>query len=159
MTTPATRNWDGLDQLLAQDAAVTQQLLELFAAERTALEQRAYDDFEQLLQRKGTALAALEAGTLARRQWQQQHGLPDDTQALTAAEREAPAVAARWRELAEQWGRCQQANRVNEQVAHRTRTVVSRLLDIFSGNAGQGGTYDASGGRRRAQTGRNITTA
>lgn len=157
MTT--TRDWASLDQLLAQDAAITQRLLDLFAAEREALQQRAYDRFEELLCHKGEALAALEAGTLTRRRWQQEQGLADDQAAIAAAEREAPATAARWRELAARWDQCQQANRVNEQIAQRTRTVVGRLLDILSGNAGMGGTYDASGGKRRLQSGRNITTA
>jgi flagellar biosynthesis/type III secretory pathway chaperone len=159
MTTPAARDWTSLDQLLAQDAATTRQLLDLFAEEREALQQRAYDHFELLLQRKGEALAALQAGTLTRRRWQEAHGLADDQQALAAADREAPATAAQWHELADLWDRCQQANRVNEQIAQRTRTVVGRLLDILSGNAGMGGTYDASGGKRRLQSGRNITTA
>lgn len=153
------RDWSGIDRLLDQDIQTSQQLLALFNEERQALQQRSYEAFEQLLNIKAELIRALETSTTARRRWQLQQGFDDDAAALAAAVAERPELASRWRQLADLWNECQQANRINEQVAQRTRVVVGRVLDILSGNAGLGGTYDAAGGKRRLQTGRNITSA
>lgn len=152
-------NWQPLEAALVHDEQVTGELLELLGRERTLLEQRQYAGFEELLRTKRDLLAALEQNTLHRRQWQQAMGFSDDNAALDAAGLEAPQLAERWRTLADQWQHCQHGARVNDQICQRTRTVVGRVLDILSGNSGQGATYDAGGTQRRLQRGRNITTA
>lgn len=158
-TTPAAPiAWGTLRQYLERDQQLSEALLALLESERTCLEQRDYSAFEELLQRKSALLGELAGNGQQRLQWQQSVGLPDDCAALAAAEAAEPSLAEFWRQLATVWETCQQRTRVNEQIAQRTRVVVGRMLDILSGNAGQGSTYDAGGTTHRLQTGRNITT-
>src|SRR5690606_34832093 len=121
--------------------------------------QRDYAAFEQLLATKNELLQALQQNTEARRAWLPGQGLADDGAALARARIDAPELARGWERLAELWQTCQHESRVNDQVAQRTRTVVAHLLDVLSGNAGQGSTYDDKGSTRRMQTARPITSA
>lgn len=163
VTTPrsntANPDWSQLISSLREADALSQQLLAVLDLERKALEQRDYANFETLLGEKTRLLMALEANTRLRGNWLQQHGFADDRSALKHLEQQLPELAKRWRALAALWQQCQTASRINDQISQRTRMVVGKMLDILSGNAGQGSIYDDKGTTRRAQTGRTITNA
>ena len=131
----------------------------LATTQRLLLEQRRYEQFETLLGEKQTLLKTLDAGAGARRDQLAARGIHGESEALALLAEEAPEVAARWHRLADAWRECQQANQINEQICHRTRQVVTRLLDVLQGQAGQGSTYDAKGLSQRLQKGRPITSA
>lgn len=152
-------HWAELEQQLVTDQQIGEQLSAVLAQERDALEQRDYATFEQQLADKQRLVAELEQRTHERRDWLRQHGCPDELHALTRAEHERPEIAARWRQLADHWRECQQANQINEQICQRTRLVVGRLLDIMRGEPQGGTTYDASGSARRLDSGRRLGDA
>jgi flagellar biosynthesis/type III secretory pathway chaperone len=152
-------HWPELEQELAHDERLSQQLADLLTEERASLQQRDYATFERLLTIKQQLIGELEQRQLARRNWLHQRGCPDERCAFLRAERESPALAERWRRLAEQWRNCQQANQVNEQICLRTRVVVGRLLDLLRGEPQGGTTYDASGSARRLDGGRRLGDA
>lgn len=156
---PRRQDWSPLMQSLREADQLSQHLQSLLAQERSALEARDYPVFETLLADKNRTLQALEHNTLQRKAWLQQIGYADDRAALMAVDAELPELGKRWRGLATLWQQCQTASRVNDQISQRTRLVVGKLIDILSGNAGQGSTYDGKGTTRRAQSGRTITSA
>lgn len=151
-------HWPQLQQSLARDAELGEQLEALLGDERAALEQRDYARFEQLLGRKQQLAAELERNADLRRRWLAGNSMASEANALARAEQEAPELASSWRELAQCWQRCQRANQVNEQICARTRVVVSRMLEVLRGDSG-GGTYDASGAARHLGLGRSLGDA
>lgn len=155
----ALLDWAPLAQFIARDLETGRQLLELLEQERRCLENRDYTAYEALVATKQTLLAKLEASADERRTWQRQRGIGDDTATLAAVTTGNPALGEQWQALAVLWRECQQTNQINEQICQRSRAVVSRLLDLMSGNSGQGSTYDAAGTTHRTQTGRSITSA
>lgn len=159
MAPSARFDWSPLLQSLQQADQLTHQLLELLAREHDHLVQRDYAAFEQLLAGKTKLLRDLQRNIEERHAWLQARGMVDDTVALARVEREAPDLARTWRQLADLWRECQHTSQVNDQVAQRTRTVVGHLLDVLSGNAGQGSTYDGKGSTQRVQSARTITSA
>jgi len=158
-TSTQSPDWSQLISSLREADALSQQLLAALDLERKALEQRDYANFETLLAEKTRLLMALEANTRQRGNWLQQGGFADDRSALKHLDQHLPELAKRWRALAALWQQCQTASRLNDQISQRTRLVVGKMLDILSGNAGQGSIYDDKGATRRAQTGRTITNA
>jgi flagellar biosynthesis/type III secretory pathway chaperone len=156
---PSKLDWSELDQSLQRDTLLSQQLIDVLEQERLSLENRQYEQFQQLLQTKEQLLNALEQGATGRRQWLAQRGFADDKSALTLVTRQAPTIAELWQNAAEQWRACQHANKVNEQICGRTRVVVERVLDILRGQTSQGATYDAKGVAHSAQSGRTISNA
>ena len=155
----AAKDWSTLLLSLREADQLSRQLLDVLECERSALEQRNYPQFETLLSDKAQLLAALEHNTQQRSDWLRQQGFETDGDALKRVQIEAPALASIWRKLATLWEQCQHASRVNEQISQRTRHVVGKLLDILSGNAGQGSIYDGKGATTRTQSGRPITSA
>ncbi len=127
--------------------------------ERKALEKRDYDHFQQILTDKQPLLERLENHAHTRRELVQAAGFSDEPSTLSAADRQAPAVARVWRQLGEQWQTCQELNAVNERIAQRTRLVVGQILDLLRGTAGDTKLYDSKGGTRHAGGGHKITNA
>jgi flagellar biosynthesis/type III secretory pathway chaperone len=158
MAQPASLDWPTLVASLREAERLSRELLDLLECERNALEQRDYAAFERLLADKTELVMALERNTRERSGWLQHNGFADERAALNHADTAAPALANAWRKLATLWEQCQQASLINEQISQRTRMVVGRMLDLLSGNAGQGSVYDSQGATRRAQSGRNITS-
>lgn len=152
------QDWSPLMQSLREADQLSRHLQNLLTQERNALEARDYPVFETLLADKNQTFQALERNTVQRKTWLQQSGYADDRAALLAVDSELPELAKRWRGLATLWQQCQTASRVNDQISQRTRLVVGKMIDILSGNAGQGSTYDGKGTTRRAQSGRTITS-
>lgn len=158
MAQPASLDWPTLVASLREAERLSRELLDLLECERNALEQRDYAAFERLLADKTELIMALERNTRERNGWLQRNGFAGERAALNHADTAAPALANAWRKLATLWEQCQQASLINEQISQRTRMVVGRMLDLLSGNAGQGSVYDSQGATRRAQSGRNITS-
>jgi flagellar biosynthesis/type III secretory pathway chaperone len=156
---PARLDWSPLLDSLRSADRLSHQFLALLDQERESLEQRDYGTFEQLLGKKNQLLMLLQQNTVERQQWLHQCGLENDAIALEQAEVLAPELARQWHKLADLWRECQRSSQVNDQISQRTRAVVGRMLDVLSGNAGQGSTYDGKGGTQRMQTGRTITSA
>jgi flagellar biosynthesis/type III secretory pathway chaperone len=156
---PPRLDWSPLLESLRSAEQLSQNFLALLEQERKALEQRDYGVFEQLLGKKNQLLMMLQHNTTERQNWLHGQGFANDTLALVQVETQAPALARMWHKLAELWRQCQHASHVNDQISQRTRAVVGRMLDVLSGNAGQGSTYDGKGATQRMQTGRNITSA
>jgi flagella synthesis protein FlgN len=158
-TANTATDWSQLEQSLQADTALTQQLQLLLETEREQLEQRNYERFEALLGDKQTLLTALETNATARREQLAARGIDSETEALRQLAEQAPTIAADWHQLADLWRACQQANQINEQICLRTRSVVTRVLDLLHGQPGQGSTYDAKGLAHRLQNGRPISRA
>jgi flagellar biosynthesis/type III secretory pathway chaperone len=158
MAQPASLDWPTLVTSLREAERLSRELLDLLECERNALEQRDYAAFERLLADKAELVMALERNLRDRGSWLQRNGFADERAALLRADTSAPALASAWRKLATLWEQCQRASLINEQVSQRTRIAVGRMIDLLSGNAGQGSVYDNQGATRRAQSGRNITS-
>ncbi|MFA7553455.1 MAG: flagellar protein FlgN [Spongiibacteraceae bacterium] len=151
--------WSELEQTFNHDIHATSQLLELLQQERAALEDRQYDQFQQLLAHKQQLLTELETHALARQQLLQKAGFNDESSTLEAADHQAPQVAKAWRQLREEWIHCQQLNEVNDRIAKRTHIVVGQMLDLLRGKTTQDELYTSKGNTSNAASGRTITNA
>lgn len=156
---PPRIDWSPLLSSLRNTDQLSRQLLTLLAQERQTLEQRDYTAFEQLLGEKSQLLLTLQQNIGERQSWLMQQGFDNDGAALAQLEKDSPELGRMWHKLADLWRECQHASNVNDQISQRTRNVVGRMLDVLSGNAGQGSTYDGKGATQRMQTGRTITSA
>ncbi len=154
---PHPADWQAFEALLSADQPHTETLNQLLQAERESLQQRDYARFEQIIGEKHRLLDTLQEGARRRSDWLTAQGL-DDAAGLALATEEAPGVALHWRSLAAEWQCCQRENRVNEQVARRTRQVVGQVLDILRGTNGER-LYDAGGQARRVSSGQHISDA
>lgn len=158
-TTHSTPNWSLFDYALQQDITHSEQLLAVLQQERHALENRDYNDLENLIAQKKHFVMQLENNAKQRKRWLSQHGMADDFVALNAAKTQAPDVITRWEAAATVWRECQTANQVNEQICRRTRLVVENVLNILRGETAPAATYDANGYSHRSQDGRTISNA
>jgi flagellar biosynthesis protein FlgN len=151
--------WSELQTTFQKDLPLTVKLLQLLKQERTALEDRDYENLQALLKDKNTIIATLKKHADSRTHALQSAGLPDEETTLNHAEKEAPIVAKAWRQLAKQWDECQHLNSVNERVLQRTKMVVSQTLDLIRGVNNQQKLYDTKGMSNNLSTGRSITSA
>jgi len=151
--------WTGLNTTFEQDLPATAQLLALLQREREMLEERNYQEFQQIVEQKQKLLAMLEQHTVIRQQLFQQAGLVDEASILRAAEQQAPAVAQSWHKLGKQWASCQELNEINERIATRTRLVVGQVLDLLRGQNKQEKLYNVKGYTNNSNNGRSITSA
>lgn len=151
--------WSELQSTFQKDLPITVQLLKLLKQERTALENRDYDNFQQLLKTKNGMIKQLKQHADNRSHALQAAGLNDEEHTLSTAEQEAPIVARSWRQLAKQWDECQQLNAVNERILQRTKLVVSQTLDLIRGANNQQKLYDTKGITNNQAMGRSITSA
>jgi flagella synthesis protein FlgN len=151
--------WEQLRTVFDKDIPATTQLLTLLQNERKALETRNYDEFQDIIGKKQTLLAALESNTRIRQQLLQKAGFNDEATTLKAADQQAPSVAKAWRDLGTQWASCQELNEINERIASRTRLVVSQILDLLRGQNSREKLYDGKGNTNNSSAGRSITSA
>ncbi|MEE8058878.1 MAG: flagellar protein FlgN, partial [Pseudomonadales bacterium] len=133
--------WTELQATFEHDIPVTAELLDLLQRERKILEERKYDDFQQIISNKQHLLAQLENHANTRQHLIQQAGFANESNLLSAAEEQAPAVASALRQLDEQWRRCQKLNEINERIAKRTKLVVGHILDLMRGKTGETRLY------------------
>lgn len=152
------RLWAELNSTFEQDLPATTQLLHLLESERKALEQRKYDDFQEIVSDKHALLAQLETHSTVRQQLLEQAGFTDERSCLQAAGQQAPATAKAWQQLGTQWLRCQELNEINEKIAKRTRLVVGQILDLMRGQSNQPKLYNQSGDTSASNSGRTITS-
>jgi flagella synthesis protein FlgN len=160
MTTPP-QLWAELQSTFQKDLPATTELLSLLEQERSALETRDYDVFQQLLDNKKRLLAQLRNNSNTRTHALQAAGfnVNDEASALAIASKEAPATAKAWNNLSDQWKDCQHLNAVNERVMQRTKLVVSQTLSLLRGVTDQDKLYDPKGMASNSSTGRTITSA
>lgn len=157
--TTANELWAQLDQTLLGDIPLTEQLLALLQQERSMLEQRQYDGYQQLINDKQQLLVQLEQHATERQQLLLAAGFEDEASALTSLDKQAPIIANAWRKLSEQWQQCKQLNEINERIAKRTRLVVGQMLDILRGQNNQTKLYTRQGDASHSGGGRSITSA
>ncbi|WP_339672248.1 flagellar protein FlgN [Dasania marina] len=151
--------WSELLATFHKDLPLTTQLHKLLLQERSALENRDYDNIKTLLADKNSLVENLKQHAHTRMHALQAAGLADETATLNAAEQESPIVAKAWRQLAQQWDECQHLNAVNERILQRTRLVVNQTLDLLRGANQQNRLYDPKGMANNNSTGRSITSA
>jgi flagella synthesis protein FlgN len=157
--TTANELWAQLEQTLLGDTPLTEQLLALLQQERSMLEQRQYDGYQQLINDKQQLLVQLEQHATERQQLLLVAGFEDEASALTTLDKQAPIIANAWRKLSEQWLQCKQLNEINERIAKRTRLVVGQMLDILRGQNNQTKLYTRQGDASHSGGGRSITSA
>ena len=151
--------WAQLDNTFQQDIPATDQLLALLQRERKALEQRDYEEFQQIINDKQPLLALLQSHAATRQQLLTAAGFDSESNTLNAVQQQAPLVAKAWHTLSAQWARCQELNEVNERIAKRTRLVVGQILDLMRGQQGQARLYTDKGNTSSGGGGRTITSA
>lgn len=151
--------WAALEDTFQQDIPATDQLLDLLERERKSLEQRKYEDLQDIIQRKQTLLALLENHAVSRQQLLTEAGYSDEASTLLEADQQAPAVAKSWRSLGDKWTRCQELNEINGRIAKRTRLVVGQVLDLIRGQQGEARLYTGKGNTSSNGGGRTITSA
>lgn len=151
--------WAELQSTFHKDLPVSLKLYKVLEQERSALESRDYDAFQQLLSHKKQLIAQLKNNANTRIHALHAAGFNDEHTALATASQEAPAVAKAWNQLSDQWKECQHLNAVNEKVMQRTRLVVSQTLDLLRGATNQNKLYDPKGMASNSAMGRTITSA
>lgn len=158
MTTLGSQ-WQQLQQLLQNDLNITDEMLLLLGNERTALETRNYEQFQQLVEQKLTLVRQLESNSTARQAVLRTAGFSTDRNALENARLLAPQIAEQWQQLIVRWQQCQNLNTVNERIAKRTKLVVSQVLEILRGQNNRQRLYNATGAATESGNGHTITSA
>ena len=151
--------WTELGAALEQASLATRQLKQLLEQEREALEQRDYETFQRLISDKHQALTQLEHNTASRQQLLLSAGFEDESNALAAAQQQAPTIANAWQLLEREWRTCQELNEINDRIAQRTRLVVGQVLDALRGHSGSSKLYNHKGNTQHSGSGRTISNA
>lgn len=154
-----TELWAQLEQTFLSDIPATDQLLTLLKQERSLLEKREYEQYQQLISNKLQLLQTLEKNAAVRQQHLLNAGFEDEASTLATLDKQAPIVANAWRKLQSQWQQCQELNEINERISKRTRLVVGQILDILRGQNNQAKLYTKQGNTRNNGEGRPITSA
>ena len=156
---PNSTLWSEIETTFEHDIPATAKLLDLLQRERKALEQRNYEEFQNIIDQKQPMLTILECHSNTRQQLLTAAGYHDEQATLDAADVQAPAVAKAWRKLADEWKQCQNLNEVNERIAKRTRLVVNQMLDVLHGQNSRNKLYTSSGDAKTTTAGRPISSA
>jgi flagellar biosynthesis/type III secretory pathway chaperone len=157
--TTSPQLWSELQSTFLKDLPATVELHKTLELERSALENRDYDNFQSLLASKKALITQLKQHADNRMHALQAAGFHDEATTLAAAEIEAPLIASSWQQLAQQWQQCQHLNAVNERILQRTQLVVSQTLDILRGANSSNRLYNTKGMASNSATGRTITSA
>ena len=156
---PDSTLWSDIEATFGHDIRATAKLLDLLQRERKALEQRNYEEFQNIIGQKQPLLGILEYHANTRQQLLTAAGYDNEQATLDAADIQAPAVAKAWRKLADEWKQCQNLNEVNERIAKRTRLVVNQMLDVLHGQNSRNKLYTSSGDAKTTTAGRPISSA
>ena len=151
--------WSELQGTFIADLKTTRLLQGALKKERATLEKRQYDQLDAIIALKAQLLEKLQQQIMVRQQLFQSAGFQQESEALEAAQQEAPSVAKAWQQIAEQWQICQELSVINEGIVQRTRQVVGQTLDLLRGQQGQQKLYSPSGEAQSSQPGRSITSA
>lgn len=152
-------NWQALYNLLLSDRQTTQALIDALEKERHLLTTRDYDGLTAALAEKSLLVQQLEQRSNERQQFLQDAGFESEKDLLSAADREQPAVATAWRELASLWENCQSQNQINDQIVRRTRLVIQRIMEIMHGQPDLGRTYNPKGESYKGYSSKAIASA
>ncbi|WP_339340046.1 flagellar protein FlgN [uncultured Oceanicoccus sp.] len=156
---PNNTLWSDIEATFEYDIPATTKLLDLLQRERKALEQRNYEEFQNIIGEKQPMLTILEGHANTRQQLLTAAGYHNEQSTLEAADIQAPAVAKAWRQLAEDWKQCQNLNEINQRIAKRTRLVVGQMLDLLYGQNNRNKLYTSKGDAKTTTAGRPITSA
>ncbi|QXI37103.1 flagella synthesis protein FlgN [Pseudomonas xantholysinigenes] len=135
-------------QLIENDIAPTQELLELLQNEAIALHGRDMAVLEQILARKQSLIILLEQQGRRRSQLLASLGLSADragAEALAAQSSNGQAILARLAELSNLMDACQQVNATNGQIIQVQQHVTANQVRILQGGDSPS-LYDARGG-------------
>ncbi|MCO7518282.1 MULTISPECIES: flagella synthesis protein FlgN [Pseudomonas] len=135
-------------QLIENDIAPTQELLELLQNEAIALHGRDMVVLEQILARKQSLIILLEQQGRRRSQLLASLGLSADragAQALAAQSSNGQAILARLDELSQLMDACQQVNATNGQIIQVQQHVTANQVRILQGGDSPS-LYDSRGG-------------
>jgi flagellar biosynthesis protein FlgN len=135
-------------QLIENDIAPTQELLELLQNEAIALHGRDMAVLEQILARKQSLIILLEQQGRRRSQLLASLGLSADragAEALAAQSSNGQAILARLTELSNLMDACQQVNATNGQIIQVQQHVTANQVRILQGGDSPS-LYDARGG-------------
>ncbi|MDH0300333.1 MULTISPECIES: flagellar protein FlgN [unclassified Pseudomonas] len=135
-------------QLIENDIAPAQELLELLQNEAIALHGRDMAALEQILARKQSLIILLEQQGTRRSQLLQSLGLSADragAQALAAQSSNGEAIMSRLDALGELMDACQQVNQTNGQIIQVQQHVTANQIRILQGGDSPS-LYDSRGG-------------
>ena len=135
-------------QLIENDIAPTQELLELLQNEAIALHGRDMGVLEQILARKQSLIILLEQQGRRRSQLLASLGLSADragAETLAAQSSNGPAILARLDELSKLMDACQQVNATNGQIIQVQQHVTANQVRILQGGDSPS-LYDSRGG-------------
>ena len=141
-----------LVHLIKQEESNVQQLEQLLLLEKTALQERQFQNLQQHLQQKRQLLATLEKNASHRQQVLQQMKFPATANGWRQLLRDADTsghAMQRWEQLEILLRRCHGLNAVNEKLTHRTHMAASQIMDILRGANNQPKLYTDTGARQR----------
>lgn len=154
---------ESLEDHIASDINTCQELLQLLATERQALEERNLGLLEDVIDRKTKALEQLEQQANLRAQWvasaPSKGKISLEERWLILIRNLAPSSESSWMELKELLHECQAGNTVNGKILARKQATYSQLLKIVRGQSETGTLYSAKGAARRGQSGGSLGEA
>ncbi len=139
-------------QLVEQGCTDFTQLCELLEQERDAIEQRALDQLQAVVNDKAALLEQIAANINARNEILSQAGCSADDEGLQAYLQSLPQpqsqrIQTDWQQLAQQLQKANTLNQRNEKVINRSQQSVNQLLSILQGHSQQNTLYNQSGAK------------
>jgi flagellar biosynthesis protein FlgN len=157
---------DGIDLFVASLDRSLQDIRDLeetMLEEMRAIESRDVDALHKIVAGKSTLVTRLEAETAQQRTWIEQAQLtftPAGIERFIHDFDHGDQLGARWAELREAIGRCDQLNKANARLIERDRRRIAMTLRILQGEDPSSTTYDPRGRTETAgQPGRTIIRA
>lgn len=127
---------DLVSAMLTEDSDHIDQLRQLLAREREALEKREHASLTELIDAKNRHLAALGEHALQRQNWLRAANLSCDHQGWQqwlSQNSNLKAQTAAWETLAEQFRACREQNEINGKIISRAQHTLGQLFNLLRG--------------------------
>lgn len=141
-----------LTELLDQQVAALESVLDVLGREQAALESRDPAALEQLTAEKQEKLAAAAA-------FEQQRRELAPTPAAMETLAESPAIAERWARLLDLTRSCRDHNDANGRIIRRQQQRVESTLTLLRGQGNRGQVYGPDGGDSSGRASRQPITS
>lgn len=162
MSLSVSLNYQQITQMLAQDSATIEQLIELLQQEQEQLPKRDHALLSGIVEQKNALLEQLNHNARLRQQQLVQLGLSSNAEGWDLfLQRNTTTLALRadWQALQQRFAECQKLNEVNGKVIARSRQTLDHLLNLIRGKTPAANLYTASGAQTQQSYSHSIAKA
>lgn len=151
-------------ELLKKDIAKTDQLMQYLEAEKKAIEDRDYDNYNKLLEHKKHLLIEVESLDHERQKIMQEMGFSSDKEGFNRFLAQVPSTWKSrfedlWSTLTDKLNRCRDLNQVNGKILLHAQIATERLMQMMKGVSPNETIYHANGRTTAGASQRCLATA